>query len=86
MEVTDVRMKGEKKRLVRAFKAGASHTISWNEFFNAFDEFVTMPVSCYSDLLEVLVIHLGQDVDANLLSVENLAQLLQTQTKIRKAK
>ncbi len=56
-------------------------TISGNEFFDSFDEFVPMSVSDDSDLFKVLVVHLGQDVDADLLAVENLPKFFQTQTE-----
>jgi hypothetical protein len=56
-------------------------TISGNEFFDSFDEFVPMSVGDDSDLFKVLVVHLGQDVDADLLAVENLPKLFQTQTE-----
>ena len=52
-------------------------TIPRDEFFNALDEFVTMAVRNDPDLLQVLVIHLGQDVDADLLTVEDLAQFFE---------
>ena len=43
-----------------------------------------MAVRRDSDLLQVLVIHLGQDVDADLLAVEDLPEFLQTQTEMQK--
>ena len=52
-------------------------TISGDEFLDALDELVPVAVSHDPDLLQVLVVHLSQDVDADLLAVEDLSQLLE---------
>jgi len=57
-------------------------TVSRDELLNALDELVPVSIGHDPDLLKVLVVHLGQDVDADLLTVEDLPKLFQAQTEM----
>lgn len=47
---------------------------------DAFNEFVSVSVSVYTDLLQLLMTHISQHVQSDLLTLEYISEVLQTQT------